>query len=106
MTNEQVEKAIETLLNNQATFESQLAQTNQNVVLVSQQIAETSKQIEQTNRRLEIHAETQTEFIQIVLKHIEAQGAANASIRDSIENLTTTVDRYIRARGNNGSDGQ
>lgn len=105
MTNDQVERAIEALLNNQATFESQLAQTNKNVALVSQQIVETSKQIEQTNKRLEMHAETQTQFMQIVLKHIEAQGEATASVRDSIGNLTATVDRYITARGNNVSNG-
>jgi chromosome segregation ATPase len=98
MTGEEVERAIETLLDNQATFETQLERTNQ-------QIEQTNRQIEQTNQRLEMHAETQTEFMQIVLKHIESQGEANASIRDSIGNLTATVDRYITARGNNGSGG-
>jgi prefoldin subunit 5 len=53
MTSDQVERAIETLLTNQATFETQLERTNQ-------QIEQTNRQIEQTNQRLEMHAETQT----------------------------------------------
>lgn len=85
MTGEEVERAIETLLGNQATFETQLERTN--------------RQIEQTNRRLEMHAESQTEFIQVVLKHIEAQGEINASMRSAMQNLTSIVETL--SKGNN-----
>ncbi len=96
MTNEEVERAIETLLNNQATFETQLEKTNR-------QIEQTNRQIEQTNHRLEIHAESQTEFIQIVLKQIEAQGEVNASLRNTVRDLASTVERL--AQGSNGTGG-
>jgi hypothetical protein len=89
MTGEEVERAIETLLENQATFETQLQRTNQ--------------QIEQTNRRLEMHAESQTEFIQVVLKHIESQGEINASVRSAVQNLTSIVETLSKRNGSGGS---
>lgn len=92
MTGEEVERAIETLLDNQATFETQLERTNQ-------QLERTNQQIEQTNRRLEMHAESQTEFIQVVLKHIEAQGETNHSMRSAVQNLASVVETL--SKGNN-----
>ena len=66
MTSEEMERAIETLLNNQANYELQLEQTN--------------RQIEQTNKQLGILAESQRELAQIVLQHVESQGEINKAI--------------------------
>jgi hypothetical protein len=87
MTSEEMERAIETLLNNQANYELQLEQTN--------------RQIEQTNKQLGILAESQREFMQIVLQHVESQGEINKAIRGSIRDLSNTVERYI-SEGRNG----
>lgn len=76
MTGEEVERSIGFLLKNQATLEAQLERT--------------SRQIEETNKRLEMYAETQTEFIQIVTRHIEAQGEINLSLRGAVRELTTS----------------
>lgn len=70
MNAEEMERSIEFLLKSQATLENQIERT--------------SRQIEETNNRLEIQAETQTEFIKIVTQQIEAQGAINASLRASL----------------------
>jgi chromosome segregation ATPase len=70
MNAEEMERSIEFLLKGQATLENQIERT--------------SRQIEETNNRLEIQAETQTEFMKIVAQQIEAQGAINASLRPTL----------------------
>jgi prefoldin subunit 5 len=112
MTSEEMERAIEFLLQGQANFETRLEQTNQ--------------QIAETNRQLQITAETQTEFIQFVTRHLEAQAEINASLRSSIrslrgpireltaaqartderlDRLAATVERFI-SEGRNGNSQQ
>ena len=83
MNAEEMERSIEFLLKSQATLENQIERT--------------SRQIEETNNRLEIQAETQTEFMRIVTQQIEAQGAINASLRATLartdERLNQTDER-------------
>lgn len=87
MTSEEMERAIEILLNNQASYVNQFEQTN--------------RQIKQTNKQLGVLAETQREFMEVVIQHIEAQGKINKVIRGSIRDLSKTVERYI-SEGRNG----
>jgi inactivated superfamily I helicase len=87
MTPEEMERAIEILLNNQARHELHLERTDQQIV--------------QTNQQIGILAESQREFTQVVLQYIESQGEFNKSIRDSIRDLSNTVERYIN-EGRNG----
>ena len=79
MTGDEVERSIEFLLKNQATLEAQIERT--------------SRQIEATNQRLEMYAETQTQFIQIVTRHIEAQGEINVSLRGAVRELASAQTR-------------
>jgi DNA repair ATPase RecN len=109
MTDEQVERAIETLLNNQANFEVQLEKTNQQVERTSRQLAETNQRLETYAERVEAYAEhvesyaaridgyaeTQTEFMRVVIRHIEAQGEINASLRDSLARTDKRLDALI-----------
>jgi chromosome segregation ATPase len=122
MTPEEIERAFEIVLNNQANFEIQLEKTNRQVDATNRQVEETSiqlgetnrrveetnrhvqelsRQVGDTNKRLEIVAETQTEFIQVVTRHIESQGEINKSLRNAIRSLSNTVERYI-SEGRNG----
>lgn len=85
MTGEEMERAAEFLLQSQASLNSQVAETN---------------------RIARLHAETQTEFIQIATRHIEAQGEINASLRaavsrtdERLDRLEALVERYIEGRG-------
>jgi hypothetical protein len=94
MTPEEIERAIETLLNNRANYELQLEKTNR-------QLEQTNRQLEQTNKQVGMLAESQREFMQIVLQHIESQGEINKAIRGSIRDLSNTVERYI-SEGRNG----
>jgi chromosome segregation ATPase len=74
MTGEEMERAIEFLLQSQAKVDAQLAETNQ-------QLAETDRQLAETNRQLSVYAETQSVFIQTVTRALEAQDQINASLR-------------------------
>jgi chromosome segregation ATPase len=73
MTGEEMERAIEFLLQSQANFDARLEQTN--------------RQVAETSRQLQIYTETQREFIQIVTRHIEAQAEINSSLRGSDRKL-------------------
>ncbi|HEV2800821.1 MAG TPA: hypothetical protein VGW12_10010 [Pyrinomonadaceae bacterium] len=85
MTGAEMERAIEFLLQSQASLESQVAETN---------------------RIVQFHAETQTEFMQTMTRYIEAQGEINASLRaavsrtdERLDRLEAVVERYIEGRG-------
>lgn len=112
MTPEEMERAIGIILNNQANFETRLERTSRQVEETSRQLGETNRRVEETNlhvqelsrgveetnlrvqelsrkfeettRRLDIFTETQTEFIQVVMRHIEAQGEINSSMRNAV----------------------
>jgi hypothetical protein len=86
MTSEEVERSIEFLLQGQANLESQMARSN--------------AQMEQAFKQIGILADTQNEFMQVVTRHIEAQGEINAGVRDSLRVLTSTVEKYFS--GSNG----
>jgi septal ring factor EnvC (AmiA/AmiB activator) len=144
MTNDEFERAIEHILNNQANFEVQFEKTNQQITRTNEQLvrtdeqitrtdaqlartdaqlartdaqlartdaqlartderlAQTIKQVDRTGRqveemsmRLDAYAETQTQFIQIVTRHIEAQGEINASLRASLAHTDKRLDVLI-----------
>lgn len=120
MTGEEMERAIEFLLQGQANHQVRLDELTQNLNQLTQQAAE-------TNHIVQLNAETQTQFIQIVTRHIEAQGEINASLRDAnaslhdanaslrdanaslrdaifstsarLDRLEALVERYIEGRG-------
>ncbi len=96
MNGEEMERAIEFLLQSQANLEAQIAETDRIVAETSRIVAEmngfvaeTNRIVAETNRFVQLQAETQSEFIQIVTRHIEAQGEINASFRASVRELTS-----------------
>jgi chromosome segregation ATPase len=86
MTGEEMERAIEFLLQSQANHEARLGELTVKTNQLTEQIAE-------TNRIVQFHAETQTNFIQIVTRHIEAQVEINASLRAGIARMDARIDQ-------------
>ncbi|HEY0081247.1 MAG TPA: hypothetical protein VGB61_00545 [Pyrinomonadaceae bacterium] len=96
MNGAEMERAIEFLLQSQANLEAQIAETDRIVAETGRSVAETGRSVAETgrivaemNRFVQLQAETQSEFIQIVTRHIEAQGEINASLRASVRELTS-----------------
>jgi hypothetical protein len=74
MTGEEMERAIEFLLQSQASYESRLAD-------ISARQDRTDAQIAETNRIVGLNAETVTTLIQTVTRSLESQDKINASMR-------------------------
>ena len=86
MTGAEIERTIDFLLRGQANHEVRLGALTEKVSQLTDQVAE-------TNRLMQLHAETQTQFIRIITRHIEAQGEINASLRASINQADVRINR-------------
>ena len=112
MTGEEMERAIDFLLKNQANFDAraektdqqieqtrqQIEQTRQQIEQTNQQIEQTNQQIEQTNQIVKSLGETQTEFMQTMLHHVEAQGQINADTRQGMSEIRQTIRELVQAQ--------
>jgi ABC-type transporter Mla subunit MlaD len=85
MTDEEMERAIEFLVKNQASFDVRLEQTNE--------------QIAETGRQLGIYAETQSQFIQIVTESMTKLADAQARTDNKISELSQKI-AEVNARCN------
>ena len=78
MTGEEMERAIEFVLQSQARLEGQIAETN---------------------RVVQLHAETQIEFIGTVTRGLEGLTAAQAQTDARLDRLVATVERLAERVG-------
>lgn len=74
MTGEEMERAIEFLLKSQANLEAQIAETNKIV---------------------QLHAETQSQFIQTVTRVFEAQDRINTRTDERLNKLIGLFEQHI-----------
>lgn len=106
MTSEEMERAIEILLNNQARYELQQEQTNQQLRETNEQTGalfkQTNEQIEQINSQVGaltnsvgIIAQMQREFMQVMLQYMQSQDKTNETFRDAIRDLSNALKRHI-----------
>ena len=84
MTGEEMERAIEFLIDNQARFDARLEETN--------------RQIAETNKRLESFADTQAELLQVVTRTFEAQNRINEEFRHGHEELHRGLENLQRSQ--------
>jgi prefoldin subunit 5 len=87
VSSDDIQNAIEFLLQSRANFEVQLEKTNQQLARTDEQLARTDQQLEQTNQRVSLLAETQTEFIQAMLSHVEAKREIDNDMRQTMGEL-------------------
>lgn len=109
MTGDEMERAIDFLLQGQANHEARLGALTEQVGELTNTVTQLTEQVAGTNRLMQMHTETQTAFIQIVTQHIEAQGEINASLQANInhtdtrlDRLEAVVERYIEGRNGQG----
>jgi flagellar biosynthesis chaperone FliJ len=96
MTGEEMERAIEFLLQSQANYESRLAD-------ISARQDRTDEQIAETGRQLATYAQTQSQFIEIVTQAMtnlaDAQAATERAVRETNARLGDTNDRLNKLIG-------
>jgi chromosome segregation ATPase len=97
MTGEEMERAIEFLLQSQANFETRLAAFEAQQRHTDEQIAETNAQIGETNRQLQTYAETQSEFIGIMSRNVDALTTAQAQTDARLNKLIGLFEQHIVA---------
>lgn len=90
MTGEEMERAIEFLLKSQANFEARQADHDA-------RLDELTAQVKETSRQLQTYAETQSEFIQITSRNIDALAAAQAQTDARLNKLIGLFEQHIVA---------
>jgi methyl-accepting chemotaxis protein len=109
MTGEEMERAIEFLLKNQADFDARLNRLTEEVGHLAEEVGHLTGEVGETSQQLRFYAETQTEFIKVVTQHIEAQAQINDEFRatrkriaEDLHALATTVQRFVEGRDRSG----
>lgn len=95
MTSEEMERALEILLNNQARYELQLEQSNRQLQQTNEQIEQINSQVGAVTNSVGIIAQMQREFMQVMPQHMESQAEINKTMRDSVRELSSTLKRRI-----------
>ena len=86
MTGEEMERAIEFLLQSQANFEARMA-------VFEEQQRRTDAQVAETGRQLAAYAETQSEFIGIVTESMKNLAEAQARTERTVGETNARLDR-------------
>lgn len=94
MTGEEMERAIEFLLQNQASLESRF---EARMVAAEARQDRTDQQIAETNRQLQTYAETQSEFIGIMSRNVDALTTAQAQTDARLNKLIGLFEQHIVA---------
>src|SRR2546423_4940332 len=88
MTGEEMERAIEFLLQGQANFEvrltafdTRLDRLTERVDQLTVKVDQLAGEVREMRQQLQLHVETQSEFIKVVTSHIEAQSRFNDDFR-------------------------
>jgi hypothetical protein len=90
MTGEEMERAIEFLLQSQADISARQDRTDA-------QVAETNAQIAKTGRQFQTYAETQSEFIRATTQSITGLAAAQAQTDERLNKLIGLFEQHIIA---------
>jgi len=92
MTGAEMERAIEFLLQNQASLESRF---EARMLAAGARQDRTDQQIAETNRQLQTYAETQSEFIQIMSRNVDALTMAQAQTDARLNKLIGLFEQHI-----------
>ena len=98
MTGEELERAIEFLLQSQANSEERVARLEAAQAETSRQIAETNRQLAETNQRLDSFADTQATLMQVVTETFAAQNRINEDVRRNLDGLSRGQENLQRAQ--------
>jgi hypothetical protein len=91
MTGEEMERAIEFLVKSQAAHDTRLDQL--------------TAQVSETSRQLQVYAETQSEFIQIVTESMKGLAEAQARTERTVGETNARLDRLAAMVERHVTDG-
>ena len=91
MTGEEMERAIEFLLQSQASFETRLERTDQQLNKLTDDVNQLTRQVTETSQQLQAYAQTQSEFIEIVTRTMTGLAEAQARTDERLNALIDVV---------------
>jgi len=97
MTSEEMERAIEFLLQSQANFEARMSVFEVQQRRTDEQIAETGRQLAETAHQLGVYAETQSEFIRSTTESISGLAEAQTRTDAKLDKLIGLFEQHIVA---------
>ena len=92
MTGEEMERAIEFLLQNQATLEERIEQVNRDL---GGRLAETQGQLDELTRVVRMQADSQSQFNQTLTTAITALAEAQGRSDVKVDRLAGMVERLV-----------
>jgi vacuolar-type H+-ATPase subunit I/STV1 len=104
MTGEEMERAIEFLLQSQASFEARMSvfeahqrRTDEQIAETGRQLAEMSRQLTETSHQLATYAQTQSEFIRSTTESITGLAEAQTRTDAKLDKLIGLFEQHIVA---------
>jgi predicted nucleic acid-binding Zn-ribbon protein len=97
MTGEEMERAIEFLLQSQANYESRLTDISARQDRTDARLNELTAQVTETGKQLAIYAQTQSEFIRSATESITALAAAQTRTDAKLDRLIGLFEQHIVA---------
>jgi ABC-type transporter Mla subunit MlaD len=101
MTNEELERLMNFIIVRQERMTEQQEQTQSVLAQTQTVLGELARRDDDKDQRIARFERSYTEIAGLLAKHDDQLEA----LTDGLNRLTQTVDRYIAARGNNGSSG-
>ena len=95
MTGEEMERAIEFLLKNQATHDERISRTQAQIGEMQTQLSETQAQLSELGRVVQMQAESQSQFNQTVTTAITALAEAQTKTETKVDRLTGIVETLV-----------
>lgn len=97
-----MERAIEFLLQNQATLERRVEQTQEQISATQAQLSQTVEAVAELNRVVRMQAESQSQVNQILTTTITGLAEAQAKTEAKVDRLAGLVERLAGGPGSEG----
>jgi hypothetical protein len=109
MTNEELERIMNFIIERQEQGADQLTQAEAIIIALAESQLQTDKRLAAQDERIARFERSYTAIADLLERHDGQIVVVTANVNkltEVVSSLSATVDRYITARGNNGSGGQ
>jgi len=95
MTGEEMERAIEFLLQNQATLETRVAKTQEQIFQTQGQLSQAVESIAELNRIVRMQADSQGQLNQMLTQAITGLAEAQVKTEAKVDRLAGVVEKLV-----------